>query len=355
MKILTVIAPLVIALTVACSSNQTKLNISSDIAVTGKVGEILVVCDQDLWESDIKKHLDTQLTRFIMPYYPDVATFELIHKTPKKFTQGDKRRRNALFVDIEPGLEAPHGVIRNKGGVWATDQLVIELAAPTYNSLLALVRDQMDTVHAVFDQKEWQRLVKFNKQRPNKTIDKQLAKSFGIHLDLPDGAKVLTRRPNFYRISFPDLSRPIEFVGTGGQDEGAVLSGIMVYQYDFIDSSQLELEALLQARDTMLKYNVPHEFEGMYMGTQYVDLVYPEMSKDQSIQEVSGYEMRGMFKFLGRGKHGTGGAFWGFHFVHPERKKLVCVSGYVDAPPTTSWTHPLRVLQSVWKSTSIVH
>lgn len=354
MKLYSVLALMAIALTVACSSNQTKINGSADIAVTGKVGEILVVCDQDIWESDIKKHLDTQLTRFIMPYYPDVVTFELLHKTPQKFTQGDKRRRNALFVEIDPTVKEENGVIRKKNGVWATDQMVIELAAPSYNSLLALVQNQMDTVHATYDQVEWQRLIKYNKRRKNTFIDEKLAKVFGIDLDLPDGSKILTSRQNFYRISFPDLSRPIEFVGTGGQDEGAVLSGVMIYQYDFVDSAQLGLQNLLQARDTMLKYNVPSEVEGMYMGTQYVDMVYPEMTNDVSINGVRGKEMRGMFKFVGLGKHGTGGAFWSFHFVHPQRKKLICVSGYVDAPPTTSWTHPIRLVQSIWKSVALV-
>jgi hypothetical protein len=33
----------------------------------------------------------------------------------------------------------------------------------------------------------------------------------------------------------------------------------MIYQYDFFDSSQFLLDNLLKARDTMLRYNVPHE------------------------------------------------------------------------------------------------
>ena len=38
----------------------------------------------------------------------------------------------------------------------------------------------------------------------------------------------------------------------------------MVYQYPYKDSSQFGIDALLQARDTMLKYNVPHETPGLY-------------------------------------------------------------------------------------------
>ena len=66
-------------------------------------------------------------------------------------------------------------------------------------------------------------------------------------------------------------------------------------------------------------------------------------------------EIRGMFQFKHKSKkNGTGGAFWSFHFIHPKTKKIICVSGYVDAPSTTSWTHALREIQAVWKSIQII-
>ena len=125
----------------------------------------------------------------------------------------------------------------------------------------------------------------------------------------------------------------------------------MIYQYDYIDSSLFEFKQLLQARDTMLKYNVPSEIEGMFMGTQYNEFVYPEGNEIQTYNgKINGYEMRGMFMFKGLEKHSTGGAFWAYHFIHPQTNKLVCVSGYVDAPMTTTWTHPLREVQAILRS-----
>jgi hypothetical protein len=171
---------------------------------------------------------------------------------------------------------------------------------------------------------------------------------------LPEGTRIVSRRKNFMRVEFPDASRPIEFVGAGSQENGAIYSGVMIYQYDYKDSSQFILENLLMARDTMLKYNAPHEIEGLYMGTQYAELVYPEgneMITDKG--DLKGFEIRGMFMFTGKPVHSTGGAFWSFHFIHPKRKKLMCVSGYVDAPSTTSWTHSLREIQAVLKSVEI--
>ena len=333
---------------------DSKMYQPGSIAVTGKVGEILVVCDQDLWDSDIKHLLDSNLTQFIMPYFPDVATFELIHKTPAHFTEGVKRYRNTLFLSIDPKLTGDKGKIEKRLGVWATDQLVVEVIGKDFNQLVETCKYGLSKVHDEFDTMEWERILKYYKQTPNGSIDQALKRNFGIKMALPDASNLVTNRPNFFRIEFPSAARPIEFVGSGKQDAGTIFSGLTIYQYDYIDSSQFSMENLLQARDTMLKYNVPYSYEGMYMGTQYVKMVYPQgnPSVNQS-GNLKVFEMRGMFVFTGMGKHGPGGCFWSYHFIQPKTKKLVCVSGYVDAPSTASWTQPIREVQAILKSVEI--
>jgi hypothetical protein len=337
----------------ACEVNTKRFS-SQGLTVTGNIGEILVVCDNGIWDSQIKNYLDTGLTRWIMPYFPDVATFELVHKTPELFDQGVKRFRNTLFITIDPAFKGEKARIEKRMNVWAHGQIVIDIIGRDYNQVLAVCAEGLDAVHAEFDQMEWKRILKNFRSEDNVNVDREIKKNFGLTLALPDGAKIVTKRANFYRVEFPSASRPIEFVGTGTQDAGTVYSGLMIYQYDFKDSSQFILENLLMARDTMLKYNVPHETEGLYMGTQYTKMVYPEGNTMRNQKgNVKGYEMRGMFVFTGRPIRSTGGAFWSFHFVHPNRKKMVCVSGYVDAPSTTSWTHPLREIQAILKSVEL--
>ncbi len=333
---------------------KTKKFSSSGLYVTGKVGEILVVCDRSIWESEIKNYLDTGLTQFIMPYFPDVATFELIHKAPEQFDQGVKRFRNTLFIKIDPSFKGEQAEINKRLDVWAYDQLVVDIVGKDYNQVMNACKYGLKAVHSEFDYMEWKRILKSFKSEKNPRVQKEINENFKIDIALPDGARIVTKRKNFFRIEFPSASRPIEFVGTGTQDAGTIFSGIMIYQYDYTDSTQFEFDKLLKARDTMLRYNVPHETEGLYMGTQYTKLVYPEgnvMKSDNG--KIQGYEMRGMFMFKGRPVHSTGGAFWAFHFIQPETKKLICVSGYVDAPSTASWTHSLREIQAILKSVEL--
>jgi hypothetical protein len=320
------------------------------LIATGKVGEIMVVCEKGIWDSEIKNYLDTGLTQFIMPYFPDVVTFELIHKSPVQFKNGNKQWRSLLFLEIDPNLKGDKAEITKEIGTWAQSQLVVRIIAKDYNQLVETCKNSLNIVHGLFDEMEWKRLLERYNDETNQQITKQLVKNFGISLVLPNGSNLVSIRNNFYRIEFPTDTKPLEFDGGNGQTVNFIQSGIMVYQYDFIDSSQLTLENLLIARDTMLKYNMPHENPGVYMGTQYTKMIYPEgtFSKNHN-NSITGFEMRGMFKFTGNSNYSTGGAFWAFHFINT-KKKLVCVSGYVDCPPTISWTYPLRKIQAILKS-----
>lgn len=328
---------------------------TSGLLATGKVGEIVVVCDNGIWESEIKNYLDTGLTRFITPYMPDVVTFELIHRTPERFVHGIRRHRNVLFLTVDPKHTGDHAKVEKRMDVWAKEQLVIDIIGSEFNQILEVCKEGMDAIHKEYDEYSWKRIMNRFKGVSLSYARDEVEKNFGVKVAIPKNSKLVTKRPNFYRIEFPEGSRPIEFVGSGSQDAGIILSGLMVFQYDFIDSTQLKFEKLLMARDTMLKYNVPSEVEGMYMGTQYNEIVYPEHSVMKSADgSVVGTEIRGMFVFKGLPRFGTGGAFWEYHFVHPTRKKVICLSGYVDAPPTTSWTQPIRDIQAVLKSVEIV-
>lgn len=357
MKLVYLLTAALISLSIITSCDEVRHPRNSNYGpvVTGKVGEILVVCENGIWDSKIKNNLDSGLTQYILPYLPDVATFSLIHKTPQHFTQGVKRYRNTLFITIDPNYTGEKASITSRKDVWAIDQLVVEVVGKDFNQVFDGTRDGMHAVHELFNEIEWKRLMKkFDKERNKKTREK-IKENFGIDVVLPSNSSIVTSRPNFFRIEFPPASRPIEFVGTGTQDAGSIFSGICIYQYTYKDSSQFDLDQLLMARDTMLKYNVPSEIEGMYMGTQYNEFVYPEGNTMQTADgQLSGYEMRGMYVFEGNGKFGTGGAFWAYHFRNKNTNKLVCVSGYVDAPPTTSWTHPLREIQAILKSVKIV-
>lgn len=337
----------------SCESPYGKKMVNG-IPSTGRVGEILVVCDEAIWNSDIKEALDTNLTQWILPYFPDVATFELIHRAPAHFTKGIRKHRNVLILKLDGAYAGEKGNITKETGTFATDQVLIEIVAKDYDQLLATCQSGLQRVHSEFDEASWSRIMDRYKAQSNRFLVDEIKDHFGISLALPQGSKAVWRKQNFYRIELPNSAKPMEFVGTGSVDPGLIFRGIMVYQYNYEDSTQLTFDKLTAARDTMLRYNVPSETPGMYMGTQYGRITYPVMESFTTASGQEGSQLRGMFVFTGTDKFGVGGAFWQCHLVNENTKKIVVVSGYVDAAPTTSWTQPLREVQAILKSVEII-
>ena len=120
-----------IGLSIILSFSSCDVKSLSGLNVTGKVGEILVVCDDAIWASPVKAELDTALTQFIMPYFPDVPTFELVHRNSKTFDGAIKRHRNVLFLNLDKSHGDQNPIVESRKDVWANRKLVIEVTAKT--------------------------------------------------------------------------------------------------------------------------------------------------------------------------------------------------------------------------------
>lgn len=346
---------LFIFINASCEDSPTTRGMSHRIGtvVAGPVGQLLVVCDSTIWKGQLHAEVDSHFIQYFEPIFPDIQTFKIKQKTPDQFDAGYKQHRSILFFEIDKNYSGDKAKIDVRPDEYALDQMSIHIIGRDSTQLIASASD-FKRVYNEFDHMAWKSFYNLYTERQEFEINKELGEYFGINLALPRGSKMINQRKNFFRIDFPVKTRPIEFTGTG-QDKGFVVYGVFVYQYDFVDQSQLEKDALLKARDTMLKYHAPYDVPGMYMGTQYTDLVYPELYEAQNVDgSIQGKDIRGMWVFTGRPIHAPGGAFWSFHFKHPTRNKVVCVSGYLDAPATTDWTLFIREIQAVLRSTAIV-
>lgn len=321
----------------------------------GQPGRLIVVAENTVFTDEISRLLDSVYSQPVRPYYPFFPKFEIHHITPEQFNKGNNRLRNLMFLFLtnEPVDSALQ--IRVKKDYYAQHQLIVEYRAHTMNELFSLLSSSADEMLQRFDEIEWKREYYRHKADNNTVLKNQLAKQFGITLELPKHGTFESNRKNFARIAFPDRSRPMDLTTEGSQGKSKVnfiQSGIMIWQIPFKDSSQLTPEYLMRARDTILKYNALHEFPGVYMGTQDHPAVLP-VSKRIKIGAVEGYEFRGLYKFTGR-LEPSGGKFWSFHFLHPKRQQIMAVSGYLDAPPTMSPAFDLRRIQAVIYSLKLV-
>lgn len=316
---------------------------------TGKAGQLVVISDNTVYTEEVAALFDTTFGAVIVPYkYPAVPKFEVFHVNETTFFKGSRTLRNIINIELTDREEEGKPTMVIKRDYYAKRQLFTVFRAATMDDLMAILRTKLSALCEYYEEMEWKREYWRLKDENNTVLKRKVSEQFGITMELPKRARYESVRKNFAKIMFPDRSRQMDLTSAGDHATSKanfIQSGILIWQIPFKDSSQLEPEYLLRARDTLLKYNALHESPGVYMGTQYHPAILPDYRKIK-IRGVEGYEFKGLFKFTGRIEP-SGGKFWSFHFLHPNRKKIIAVSGYLDAPPTMSPMLDLRKIQAV--------
>lgn len=326
----------------------------STFPAVGKVGQIRVVVEDDLFSQKIEKDLDSVYSVYFEPFkYPPQLKFEIVQINEAEFKSSNKRFRNIIFLKIDNNIPKGEPSVILKEGQYAATQLCLYVLANNQKDLEYAVTYMLSKYFSSYDQMAWQREYIRNKRESNSVLNKKIKKQFDIDLTFPSQAGIVSSKGDFIRIALPDESRPMELTGGNYQTSRTNFTqyGIMIWQYNFKDSSQLNYDILLKSRDTILKYNAPHEYEGVYMGTQYHPAILPVI-KELKLNNVQGYELKGLFKFTGE-QEPSGGLFWSFTFKHPKKDKVITLSSYVDGPPTTSMVPFLRRVQAILYSVKI--
>lgn len=326
----------------------------STFPAVGKVGQIRVIIEDKLFTEEIEYNLDSIFGIYFDPfYYPPQIKFEIAQINNAEFKRSNKRFRNLIFLKLDKKVEKGKPSIVLKEAQYAATQLSLYIIAYDLEDLTKATAELTPSFVASFDKMAWQREYIRNQQSSNKVLNKKVKEKYGIDITFPNQAGIVSKKGDFMRIALPDESRPMELTGGNYQTSRTNFTqyGLMIWEYDFIDSTQLSHATLLTSRDTILKYNAPHEYEGVYMGTQYHPAIIPVI-KTLKLNNVQGYELTGLFKFTGE-QEPSGGLFWSFTFKHPKRDKIITLSSYVDGPPTTSMVPYLRRVQAILYSVKI--
>lgn len=321
---------------------------------TGKPGQLVVVSENTIYTDEVSHLIDSVFEKNIRPYYPPEKKFEIFSRTPSDFDKGSKSLRNFIFLEIDKSIPKGEPKLIIRKNYYSRTQLIADFRANNMNDLYNLLEDRIEKVYDMFDKQEWKREYLRHREANNKVIKGKLRNQFGIEFEIQSKARYESKDKMYAHIILPERSRQMEMEAGGGYNStkaNFIQSGIMIWQYDFKDSSQLTPEYLMRARDSILKKYAKHEIDGVYMGTQDHPAVLPVHEKFQ-IDDLIGYQFRGMYKFTGI-MEPSGGKFWSFHFLHPKTNKIVAVSGYLDAPPTMSASLDLRKIQAVLYSIKV--
>lgn len=274
----------------------------------GKPYELIVVCNQPLWEGNLGDTLRTVLREPIPYLSQEEPYFDLYRVTEQGFTRLVVQHRNILKVVVNPSVE--RAAIAVQYDLEAAPQVVLTLQGPTQQALTEYVSKHRKELLLLLEKTERDRAVEYARQYGNKQLEELIRQKFGVTLHVPQGYKLRSEGADFIWISYE--------YPTSSQ-------GFFLYQYPYEGPASLSPEALLAARNRFAA-RIPGPVDGSYMTTSEA------YEPDYRMFRLKGRlwaELRGFWDVYG---DFMGGPFVSYSTVNTASEMVFTFDGYVYSP-----------------------
>ena len=276
-------------------------------AVTGKIGEVLVVMDGRHWNSEAGDTLRSILEREY-PMLPQIEkSFNVLHIEYSSFLPAMQRIRNIVMVTISD--EYPTANVYKRKDPWATPQVLLSIVAPDVAQAAKAMHDKRETMLGILEQAEIDRQTRSAKIYADHEIGNAVLETFGVQVSVPKGYRIMNKKSDFIWIE----SR-----------SNYSSTGIIIYTFPFDDINSINPDFLINKCDDFLKKNVPGERDSSRMTIS--KYVYPTIEIPKGADYI---EMRGLWELV---NDYMGGPFVTRFYIDATNKKITAIKGYVYAP-----------------------
>jgi hypothetical protein len=330
MKLLLTVASAALMLS-SCSEFNKRRN--NQTWATGKPGEVLVVCTDDLWLSNNLDSFLQQLAPPEEPYYPLEYAFRFHQKNVSGFNSTFRSTRNILIIEQHNNAKYSPAKINILHDKWVKGQVVVEVFFQDIRDLHALTSAEICKITDAFEEGEINRLVKHFTTKKNNAVQAVIRDKYGVELSLPVGVEIVNNKDDFLRIDIPERSREMPLDGGKVQTSKVnfIMSYVLMWQREYSDETFFSRAELLKYQDSILKKYAPHEKEGAYLATEYDSLVHP-ISRTFDLNGTPLIEIKGQYRIRGRSDVFMGGPFVSYSFVNPKTNNIVTIFGMVHGP-----------------------
>lgn len=298
-----------IALAIVISSCKDKDKSAFLPNVTGKSGEVVLVIEADLWNSNIGMAFKKILSQEYPSLPQQEPMFDLVHIPYSAFSNIFKTHRNVVFAKIDKGLHEPKILVQDN--IWANPQIVVNVIAPDEKSLEALILEKGDLIVDRILKKEMERYATNYKKYGQIGVADRIENKFGIRLTVPRGYTI-------------DLDTT-DFMWIENRGRGDLVQGILIYSYE---KPQVDLttDYLFAKRTQFTKKYVPGPTDGSYMA---VETEAKAFRREIKVNDINVIELRNLWKVE---NDFMGGPFISFAMINEKQKKVINIDGFIYAP-----------------------
>jgi len=279
--------------------------------ITGKPGEVVIVVDDNVWNTVVGDSLKAIFTQIYPSLPQDEPIFTVTHIPHIAFNNIFKTHRNLLFVNMKNEISKDSIGIFIKQNVWAQEQLVINCQFADVNMAANLIGANKKKIIDLINTKERYRIQKAYQYNVDEKLEKLIKDKFQLNIIIPISYNLNKNTEDFIWISR-------ETVETS--------QGIFIYTYPYDDTSDFSLEYVIKQRNSFLKRYIPGAVPNSWMTTE----MRTGLKIKKFLYGKKYYsEVRGLWRVE---NDFMGGPFLSLTTTMPDNKNLITVEGYVYAP-----------------------
>lgn len=315
------ILTLALTLSVACKQNNSGEKILPSIS--GKAGEVAVVCSKGEWEGEPGNAIRDIMAQEC-PYLPQVEPLYTLFNVPtQSFNKIFQVHRNIIWLNI--GEDYPEAQMVLNNDVWASPQTVVRFEARDANAVASLIRANAETLLAIFEQAERNRIIDSSREFEDISIRRQVEQFIGGSPCFPTGYSIKKIAPDFMWIS---------------NETTFTNQSILIYKYPYTSAQDLSAKALYDKRNAVTQENIPCTTENSYV---IINPMIEPGYKSMKYKSLEFVEMRGLWEAY---NDFMGGPYVSHTFVNPSTNEIIVLDAFVYAPKYPKRNY-LRQVESI--------
>ncbi len=275
----------------------------------GKPYELIVVCNQPEWQSELGDTLRSVLSGFVPYLNQEEPRFSVSRVTVQGYKDLIADHRNILEVNINPTFSESSVAVRYD--LNSAPQIVMTLQAPTIAAATDYVSENRESLIRAIEIAERDRAVENAKIYNVPSLNKAILDKFGVEMKIPNGYTLRSESENMLWISY----------------EHAIASqGIVIYSYPAeFGINSLSEEQLVEARNEYVA-RIPGPSDGSYM-TTFMEI--PQIYRPIRIEGRLWVEMRGLWDVV---NDFMGGPYVSYSTIDESTNRVFTIDCYVYSP-----------------------
>ncbi|KIO43009.1 DUF4837 family protein [Sanguibacteroides justesenii] len=278
-------------------------------AVSGKVNEILVIADKNVWDGQVGDSIRAWFQQDQEGLPQVEPLFDMLNLPELHFDKNIKGHRNILKVEISPSVDSAS--IQYMNSPWAKSQVYFKIKAPNNKEFMEIFEANKSRMLGVYTKAEKDRLVSIYKRTADSRIFNLFKKKYDILLYCPTGYYVNKDTTGFVWIS-SETTRDSK--------------GICFFTEEYRDQNQFNDRVIIETVNEKLKQFIPGPLKGSYMSID-TDIRYTAVQ----------YDYQGNYAIMIRGLWTVVNDFMAGPFVlnvvlDQEYNRIIYLMGYVYYP-----------------------